>query len=80
MVDSGLGVTLLPALAVDAGALRGTRIQTRKLAGPEASRAVGLAWRSSSAQAETFRMLGAAIREAAQAGADVRRARRSSPA
>jgi LysR family hydrogen peroxide-inducible transcriptional activator len=63
MVDSGLGVTLLPTLAVRAGALRGTRIGTRPLAGPDASRTIGLAWRASSAQAETYTLLGDVIRD-----------------
>jgi LysR family hydrogen peroxide-inducible transcriptional activator len=75
MVDSGLGVTLLPAMAVRAGALRGTRIQTRPLGGLDASRAVGLAWRASSAQAENYKLLADVIREAA-GGADVKRGRR----
>jgi LysR family hydrogen peroxide-inducible transcriptional activator len=82
MVDAGLGVTLLPELAVRAGALRGTRIQTRPMAGPDAGRTVGLAWRASSAQAANYRLLGDMIREAAidDEGAPVRRARRSAPA
>ncbi len=67
MVDSGLGVTLLPMLAVRAGALRGTRIATRPLAGPDSSRTIGLAWRASSAQAETYKLLGEVIRAASPA-------------
>ncbi len=76
MVDSGLGVTLLPAMGVRAGALRGTRIDTRPLAGPDASRSVGLAWRASSAQAESYKLLADVIREAA-GGTYARRARRA---
>ncbi|HEX2889945.1 hydrogen peroxide-inducible genes activator [Vineibacter terrae] len=67
MVDSGLGVTLLPMLAVRAGALRGTRIATRPLAGPDASRTIGLAWRASSAQAQSYQLLGDVIRAACPA-------------
>lgn len=67
MVDSGLGVTLLPAMAVRAGALRGTRIETRPLDGPDASRTVGLAWRASSAQEHSYKLLGDIIREASPA-------------
>jgi LysR family hydrogen peroxide-inducible transcriptional activator len=63
MVDSGLGVTLLPKLAVDAGALRGTRIETRPVADREALRRIGLAWRPSSARAAHYRLLGEAIRD-----------------
>lgn len=62
MVDSGLGVTLLPMLAIDAGALRGTRIESRPVADPDALRRVGLAWRPSSARASHYRLLGEAIR------------------
>jgi LysR family hydrogen peroxide-inducible transcriptional activator len=79
MVDSDLGVTLLPRLAVRAGALRGTRIQTRPLAGPHASRTIGLAWRASSAQAQSYRLLGDAVRAAADGG-DVRPKRRAARA
>jgi len=63
MVDSGLGVTLLPKLAVDAGALRGTRIEARPIADREALRRIGLAWRPSSARAPHYRLLGEAIRD-----------------
>ena len=63
MVDSGLGVTLLPKLAVDAGALRGTRIETRPVTDREALRRIGLAWRPSSARAAHYRLLGEAIRD-----------------
>jgi LysR family transcriptional regulator, hydrogen peroxide-inducible genes activator len=79
MVDSGLGVTLLPAMAVRAGALRGTRIETRPLAGPDSSRVVGLAWRASSARAESYKLLADAIREAA-GGSAARRTRRTAHA
>ena len=63
MVDSGLGVTLLPKLAVDAGALRGTHIETRPVADRDALRRIGLAWRPSSARAAHYRLLGEAIRD-----------------
>jgi LysR family hydrogen peroxide-inducible transcriptional activator len=62
MVDSGLGVTLLPKLAIDAGALRGTRIESRPVADRDALRRIGLAWRPSSARAAHYRLLGDAIR------------------
>lgn len=62
MVDSGLGVTLLPTLAVDAGALRGTRIESRPVADRDALRRIGLAWRPSSSRAAHYRLLGDAIR------------------
>lgn len=57
MVASGLGVTLLPELAVqrEAAAVPGLRIVPFDAAGP--SRSVGLAWRSSSPRAEEFQTL-----------------------
>ncbi len=57
MVASGLGVTLLPELAVAGGVLRGTDLVTRPLAGGGARR-LGLAWRKSSARKDEFRLLG----------------------
>ncbi|QQS11176.1 MAG: hydrogen peroxide-inducible genes activator [Rhodospirillales bacterium] len=65
MVDSGLGVTLLPAMAVAAGALRGMRVETRPLEDREASRRIGLAWRATSPRAPHFRLLGEAVRDVA---------------
>lgn len=60
MVANGLGVTLLPLLAVDGEVLRGTDLVTRPLAEP-ASRQIGLAWRASSPRALEFRLLGEAL-------------------
>jgi LysR family hydrogen peroxide-inducible transcriptional activator len=57
MVASGMGVTLLPRLAVEAGILAGTDLVTRPVAGGGA-RLLGLAWRKSSARKEEFRLLG----------------------
>ncbi|MBF0394439.1 MAG: hydrogen peroxide-inducible genes activator [Alphaproteobacteria bacterium] len=61
MVANGLGVTLLPKLAVDGGVLRGTDLVTRPLAEP-ASRRIGLAWRRSSPRAAEFALLGEALK------------------
>ncbi|EME68395.1 transcriptional regulator [Paramagnetospirillum caucaseum] len=60
MVASGMGVTLLPRLAVEAGILMGTDLVTRPLAGG-GSRLLGLAWRKSSARKDEFRLLGKAL-------------------
>lgn len=60
MVASGMGVTLLPRLAVEAGILTGTDLVTRPLAGGGA-RLLGLAWRKSSARKDEFRLLGKAL-------------------
>ncbi|KIL97312.1 Hydrogen peroxide-inducible genes activator [Paramagnetospirillum magnetotacticum MS-1] len=57
MVASGMGVTLLPRLAVEAGILAGTDLVTRPLA-MGGSRLLGLAWRRSSARKDEYRLLG----------------------
>ncbi|ARJ64818.1 LysR family transcriptional regulator [Magnetospirillum sp. ME-1] len=57
MVATGMGVTLLPRLAVEAGILTGTDLVTRPLVGGGA-RLLGLAWRKSSARKDEFRLLG----------------------
>jgi LysR family hydrogen peroxide-inducible transcriptional activator len=45
MVDNDLGVTLLPDMALDAGILKGTKIETRKLSVKQFYRDIGFAWR-----------------------------------
>lgn len=60
MAASGLGVTLLPKLAVAGGVLAGTGLVTRPI---EASmgRRIGLAWRARSPRAEEFQALAPTI-------------------
>jgi len=48
MVANGLGVTLLPKMAVEAGTLAGTDLVARAMADPDAKRRIGLVWRVSS--------------------------------
>lgn len=60
MVDSGLGVTLLPQLALDAGILRGTDVVARPLA-EDAARHIGLAWRRGTQRAKEFTLFGEAL-------------------
>ena len=62
MVAAGIGVTLVPGLAVDARIAQGTGISLSRLAMP-ASRRIGLAWRRTSVRAEEFRLLADALRE-----------------
>lgn len=67
MVANGLGVTLMPKMALDAGILRGLDVTVRPLdvmvrAGAVPHRRIGLVWRRSSARAETFRALGDALK------------------
>ena len=55
MVDNGLGLTFVPAMAIEAGILEGTRIKSRPL--KSGSRRIALVWRRSSPREEEFRML-----------------------
>jgi LysR family hydrogen peroxide-inducible transcriptional activator len=62
MVAGGLGVTLLPRLAVDAGVLAGAPVEVRALEGIAApGRVLALAWRPKSPRAAEFRGLGQAV-------------------
>lgn len=58
MVENGLGLTLLPKMAIDAGILRGSRLQARPIAERAALREIGLAWRKTSARRAEFQILG----------------------
>ncbi|WP_420607190.1 hydrogen peroxide-inducible genes activator [Novosphingopyxis sp.] len=62
MVDNGLGLTLLPEMALKAGLLEGTQVQARPLKTPHASRSIALVWRKGSPREEEFRMLAAELR------------------
>ncbi|MBT3767417.1 MAG: hydrogen peroxide-inducible genes activator [Rhodospirillales bacterium] len=63
MVDNGLGLTILPKMAVDAGILRGLKLNFRPFSSPKASRHIALAWRKTSQRGEEFRMLGQYLRD-----------------
>lgn len=62
MVDNGLGITLVPQLALDAGILRGTDVVTRPLLAQHAWREIGLAWRRGTGRRAEFMLLGATLR------------------
>jgi LysR family hydrogen peroxide-inducible transcriptional activator len=57
MVDNGLGVTVLPKMAVDAGILRGLRLDVRPFSSRKATRRLAVVWRKSSRRAAEFRMI-----------------------
>jgi len=57
MVAGGLGVTLLPRMAVDAGVAAGAEVELRPLSGGPAWRTIGLAWRPRSPRADEYRAL-----------------------
>ena len=62
MVDNGLGLTLVPEMAVHAGLLDGTEVQARPLEAANAVRRIALVWRTGSPRAHEFRMLGETLR------------------
>jgi LysR family hydrogen peroxide-inducible transcriptional activator len=56
MVDNGLGTTLLPTIAVDAGLLHGTGLVTRPLVSRDPARQIGLIWRRGTGRRDEFRL------------------------
>ncbi len=62
MVDNGLGVTMLPRMALDAGILHDTQVVARPLKSDNASREIALVWRKGSPRAEEFQLLARELR------------------
>src|SRR6478672_4472136 len=65
MVDNGLGMTLVPEMAVAAGLLAGTNVVARHLDAEHPSRSIALVWRKASPREKEFRMLAEALKDAA---------------
>jgi len=63
MVANGLGVTLMPQMALDAGILRGLDLVARPLASDHPYRTIALVWRPSSGRKETMKQIGAVVAE-----------------
>jgi LysR family transcriptional regulator, hydrogen peroxide-inducible genes activator len=63
MVGGGMGVTLLPKIAADAGAAAGAHVAVRPFAQPLVGRSIGVAWREGSQREEEARLLAAVLRE-----------------
>ena len=61
MVDNGLGVTLLPQMAIDAGILQHTQVVARPLEATHAARRIALVWRAGSPRDKEFRLLAKAL-------------------
>ena len=64
MVGSGLGVSLLPAMAVEAGLTDGAAVGVRPLTAKAPSREIVVAWRAGSSRETEARLLAEALREA----------------
>ena len=62
MVDNGLGLTMLPEMALDAGILNGTNVVARPLKAANANREIALVWRKNSPRGEEFRLLAEELR------------------
>jgi len=73
MVENRIGMTLLPQMAIDAGILTNTSIETRPLASPDAKRTIALAWRPSSPRADEYRLLAQALRVASESASGLKR-------
>ena len=65
MVDNGLGVTMIPEMAIEAGLLEGTGVVARPLDAEHAARGIALIWRKASPREKEFRMLAEAFKAAA---------------
>jgi LysR family hydrogen peroxide-inducible transcriptional activator len=62
MVDNGLGVTILPRMAIEAGILHETQVVARPLKAANASREIALVWRKNSPRSDDFRLLAEELR------------------
>lgn len=63
MVDNGLGITMLPEMAVKAGILDNTNIAARPLDAEHPSRRIALVWRKGSPREKDFHLLAGLLRE-----------------
>ena len=64
MVDNGLGVTMLPEMALKAGILDHTNIVAKPLDADNAVRRIALVWRRASPREKDFQLLAEALAEA----------------
>ena len=65
MVDNGLGVTILPEMAIKAGILQHTGVAARPLAAENPTRTIALVWRRASPRERDFRLLAQVLAAAA---------------
>ncbi|MBS7698698.1 MULTISPECIES: hydrogen peroxide-inducible genes activator [unclassified Chelatococcus] len=63
MVEFGMGVTLLPDIAVEAGATRGARLQLLPYANTRAKRSLALVWRTGAARRGDYLLLANHLRD-----------------
>jgi len=65
MVDNGLGMTLIPEMAVKAGILENTHVVARPLDADHPARRIALVWRKGSPREKEFMLLANALKAAA---------------
>ncbi|MET0250231.1 MAG: hydrogen peroxide-inducible genes activator [Sphingobium sp.] len=65
MVDNGLGLTMLPEMAITGGILEHTNIAARRIRSDRAYREIALVWRKNSPREKEFRLLAELLRDAA---------------
>lgn len=63
MVAGGLGVSLLPKIAADAGVAAGTDVSIRAFDTPVIGRQIGIAWRAGSPREAEARLIGESVRK-----------------
>jgi LysR family hydrogen peroxide-inducible transcriptional activator len=63
MVGNGLGVTLLPEMAIEAGVLRGLDVDVVPMKDDAPARRIALIWRSASSRKAMLRKLGETLRD-----------------
>ncbi len=63
MVANGLGMTLLPEIAIDGDILGDTRLQIKHFSNDSVSREIGMAWRKSDPRRNDYLLLAEFIRE-----------------
>ncbi|MCR9268609.1 MAG: hydrogen peroxide-inducible genes activator [Henriciella sp.] len=64
MVAGGLGISLLPRLAIEAGVTSGADVELRAFDTPMIGRRIGIAWRTGSPRAAEAKMIGEIVRSA----------------
>ncbi|WP_284125063.1 hydrogen peroxide-inducible genes activator [Parerythrobacter aestuarii] len=62
MVDNGLGLTMLPEMALEANILAGTNVVARPLKSAAAKREIALIWRKNSPRGDEFRLFAEELR------------------
>jgi LysR family hydrogen peroxide-inducible transcriptional activator len=63
MVSGGMGVTLLPKIAAEAGATAGAHVAVRQFAEPIVGRSIGIAWREGGQREDEARLLANVLKE-----------------